>query len=258
MGIGWVDPARGELLARRAPGGSWGYRDGGSPAVEPTALAGLALIASGGEACADRSPAPTSQRPSAAREAAAWLAGLQREDGSLPAAAGPSMPGWATPYAMLLWGRLAGFADRRRRARHWLLSIRGQASRPPAEERGVLGHDPTLIGWPWVAGTHSWLEPTAMAILAVCGDAGCDHPRVKQGLDLIRDRAIPGGGWNYGNNVVFGRALRPSPGPPALRSWPWLLAARAIAPPSRPRWPISAASCPRSAPPPPSAGASWD
>jgi hypothetical protein len=33
---------------------------------------------------------------------------------------------------------------------------------------------------------------------------------------LILDRAIPGGGWNYGNKAVFGRTLRPQPGPTGL------------------------------------------
>jgi hypothetical protein len=213
VSVQWVDRARRELLSRRGPDGSWGYRDGGSPAVEPTALASLALLATEGD------PASSAAGPrelSVARAAATWLAGLQREDGSLPAAAGPSMPGWATPYAMLVWSRLAGFGDRRRRARGWLMSFEGRPMPSSAPGRGVLGHDPTLIGWPWVGGTHSWLEPTAMAILALCNEGCRDHPRVHRGLSLIRDRAIPGGGWNYGNNVVFGHRLRPQPGPTGI------------------------------------------
>jgi hypothetical protein len=198
------------------PGGSWGYRDGGSPAVEPTALAALGLIATGSGMCSDSSPTGTTGRLAAVRRAAAWLAERQREEGSLPAVAGRSMPGWATPYAMLLWGRLEGFDGRRHRARDWLLGVEGQPLRPSAEDRAVLGHDPGLIGWPWVAGTHSWLEPTAMAILALCGEGCRDHPRVRRGLSLIVDRAVPGGGWNYGNTIVFGAALRPQPGPTGI------------------------------------------
>ncbi len=41
-------------------------------------------------------------------------------------------------------------------------------------------------------------------------------PACARGLSLIVNRAIPGGGWNYGNNVVFGRALRPQPGPTGI------------------------------------------
>ncbi len=42
------------------------------------------------------------------------------------------------------------------------------------------------------------------------------HPRVRDGIRLLIDRAIPTGGWNYGNSKVFGRCLRPQPGPTAL------------------------------------------
>src|SRR5262249_10379671 len=84
------------------------------------------------------------------------------------------------------------------------------------ENRGVIGHDTSLIGWPWVEGTHSWLEPTALAILALAGEGLGDHPRVRDGVRLILDRAIPSGGWNYGNKAVFGRMLRPQPGPTGM------------------------------------------
>jgi hypothetical protein len=212
----WVERARRELLSRRAPTGSWGYRDGGSPAVEPTALAGLGLIATEGAPHFDSLAAGTTGVPAAVRPGAAWLAGLQRDDGSLPAVPGSPTPGWATPHAMLFWSRLEGFEERRRRARDWLLSVSGQPLSPAVEERGVLGHDPSLVGWSWVANTHSWLEPTAMAILALCREGCQADPRVGQGVSLIVDRAIPSGGWNYGNNVVFGRALHPQPAPTGI------------------------------------------
>ncbi len=145
-----------------------------------------------------------------------WLAGIQRPDGSIPAAVGPAMPSWATPHALLLWGGLDGFDRQRRQAREWLLDVEGRPFPLSSEERGVVGHDATLIGWPWVVGTHSWLEPTALSILALCREGLGDHSRVGRGIGLILDRAIPGGGWNYGNNTVFGRTLRPQPGPTGL------------------------------------------
>ena len=33
---------------------------------------------------------------------------------------------------------------------------------------------------------------------------------------MIIDRALPHGGWNYGNKVVFGHELRPQPGPTGM------------------------------------------
>lgn len=45
--------------------------------------------------------------------------------------------------------------------------------------------------------------------LARAGKAG--HQRAVDGRRLLVDRAIPGGGWNYGNAMLFGTALRPQP-----------------------------------------------
>ena len=55
-----------------------------------------------------------------------------------------------------------------------------------------------------------------MAVWALCEEGCLRHSRVEQGVCLIRDRAIPGGGWNYGNNIVFGHPLRPQPGPTGI------------------------------------------
>lgn len=197
----WIAGARGELQGRQAPDGSWSYRPGRTAGAEPTAMAALGLLATGDD------------RPVEVRRAGEWLAGLQREVGSVPATPGVSMPGWTTPHALLLWGRLGGFEESRRRAREWLLRVAGKRMPAGPETRSTLGHDPTLVGWPWVAGTHSWVEPTAMAILALRGESLGDHPRARAGLAVIVDRAIPSGGWNYGNKSVFGRVLRPQPGP---------------------------------------------
>jgi hypothetical protein len=144
------------------------------------------------------------------------LAAIQREDGSLPVSQSLATPGWPTPYALLLWSGLMGFDGARLRARNWLLGCQGRPIPRTDETAKVVGHNSTLIGWPWVDGTHSWLEPTALAILALCREDHGDHPRVRQGIGLILDRAIPRGGWNYGNKSVFGRALRPQPGPTGL------------------------------------------
>ena len=80
----------------------------------------------------------------------------------------------------------------------------------------VFGHDATARGWPWVQGTHSWVEPTALVTLALCGEGLHDHGRVKAGIHLILDRSLKSGGWNYGNPAVLGRELRAQPGPSGL------------------------------------------
>jgi hypothetical protein len=150
------------------------------------------------------------------RSSADWLAAFQRPDGSLGVSAALPDPGWATSYAVLLWGALGGYRPPRERAARWLLGQEGIPVPNLAPPERTVGHDTSLVGWPWVADTHSWLEPTAVAVLALRRGGEGDHPRVGAGLRLIRDRAIASGGWNYGNNVAFGRELRPQPAPTGL------------------------------------------
>lgn len=199
----WAYEAQRELVRLFRPRAGWPYRDSGEPAVEPTALAALALLAAG-----------NNRAPALARESARWLARIQRPDGAVGPNESLSAPAWPTSYALLLWRATAGEAASADRAANWLLKARGETFVKP--DASPLGHDTTIPGWPWVDGTHSWLEPTALAILALRRAGRGDHERVRRGLELIRDRAIPEGGWNFGNNVVFGASLRPKPGPTAL------------------------------------------
>jgi hypothetical protein len=91
------------------------------------------------------------------------------------------------------------------RATHFLLESSGnhfrrKAGDPPA-------HDTLLKGWPWVAGTHSWIEPTVLSVLALRMVGHGQHDRVGEAIRMILDRQLPHGGWNYGNTLVFGREL---------------------------------------------------
>ena len=67
-----------------------------------------------------------------------------------------------------------------------------------------------------------------MALLALGVNGKAAHPRVREGVRVLRDRAIPGGGWNVGNTVVFGTTLRPQPATTGLA----LLALAAVDGPS--------------------------
>ncbi len=222
---GWTACAVDELLRSRHRCGGWGYRSDLDPSVEATALACLGIWS-----CR----ALTQQ--TAAREAvergARWLRSLQAADGSLGITSKLPNPGWATPHAVLIWNALAAYAPARQRATAWLLEQKGTTLTPETAYLGAAaGHDATLVGWPWVADTHSWIEPTAMAILALQSERLGDHPRVAEGVRLILNRALREGGWNYGNTSVFGRQLRPQPGPTGLA----LLALASQARPARPK-----------------------
>jgi hypothetical protein len=52
-----------------------------------------------------------------------------------------------------------------------------------------------------------------MAVMALRRSGRFDCDQVRHGSRLILDRAIRGGGWNYGNTMVFGADLRPQPAP---------------------------------------------
>jgi hypothetical protein len=206
----WAALGRKNLFTRRKRMGVWGYRTDSHPSVEATALACLGLwCSSGGDASA--------AEESAVHHGADWLVSMQQADGSLGIAPSVLRPGWPTGYALLLWGLLGCHELARVRAVAWLLAEKGQPiSNEDPRAASIVGHDPTMIGWPWIEGTHSWVEPTALAILALSRQGLGDHPRVVEGGRLLCDRSLEHGGWNYGNRAVFGRELRPQPGPTGL------------------------------------------
>lgn len=187
----WVQSALNRLASMR----KWGYHSSGATAAEPAALAALALLAH--------------HRPRDAARPLAWLTAQQATDGSVGVTDSQSQPAWTTALAILAWLQADSAHESRygqiKRAVEWLLVMRGD----PLAQSADLGHDSTLIGWPWVRGTHSWIEPTAWSVAALKAAGYAAHPRVREGVRLLIDRLLPGGGCNYGNTFVLGQALRP-------------------------------------------------
>ncbi len=194
----WRTTARRTILdGRRARDGAWGRDPSGSPRVEPTALALLALTRD------DDSPAARS----IAVQACDWMAGLQNPRGGLPLSAGLEESSWPTSFAILSWNVLDIHPEARVLARGWLLDS-------GSDEPSSAGEDPG--GWPWVQGTFTWIEPTALALIALALEGEERHPRCLEAVAMIHERALNGGGWNAGNKAVFGRELRPQPTSTAL------------------------------------------
>ncbi len=176
-----------------------GYRAEQAPYSEPTALAALALTAHG-------------QLDSAGR-GLAWLANAQNPDGSVGPSATQRAPAWPTALAILAWASGArAYDDNVKRAVHWALAFAGRAY-PRHKE---MGHDPSIPGWPWVAGTHAWVEPTAWHLIALKQTGHGVHPRAREARRLLMDRLLPEGGCNYGNTSVLGQYLRPHIAPTGL------------------------------------------
>jgi len=116
---------------------------------------------------------------------------------------------WPTYLAVLAWHQSPEHQQNQAKAVHFLLNTSGKHW--PKKPDSPAAHDPNLKGWPWIGGTHSWVEPTglAMTTLRIAGYGG--QARVREGVRLLLDRQLPHGGWNYGNTQVFGHELRPMP-----------------------------------------------
>lgn len=196
----------------RAPVG--GYVADGPAATEPTALAALALIGAGRAEQAQRALDWLNQNQKLGHD--------QKPGGHLGTTPRHDQAGWATSLAVMAWTAAltrgsdaspgsnraregdASQAERVDRAVRWILELRGEV----LHDVEYLGHDTTLVGWPWVGGTHSWVEPTALHVLALKSAGLHQHPRVREGIRLLVDRQLPAGGCNVGNTVVLGRTLR--------------------------------------------------
>jgi hypothetical protein len=190
-----------ELSLRQLPCGGWAALASSSqPAIEPTCYATLAL----------------GSLPSGDIERAQdFLLRTQNLDGSWPAVLGDDQGGaYVTSLAVMALRDLAAAIAARLRAVHWLLNCAGKESnwfwkwKFRTADRHVR-FDPDKYGWPWFPDTISWVVPTAFAILALnqipCSCDGFEGIplRVDRGIQMLFDRACPGGGWNAGNGVVY-------------------------------------------------------
>jgi hypothetical protein len=127
-------------------------------------------------------------------------------------------PCWPTALALLAWSAAArggggtAWSSCIGRAQDWICRLRGETQGRSDD----VGHDSTLVAWPWVEGTHSWIEPTALHVLALKAVGQAHHRRVREAIRLLIDRQLPQGGCNYGNTFVLGQQLRPHVHPTGL------------------------------------------
>jgi len=139
----------------------------------------------------------------------AYLASLQGSDGRICIDRNSSTASWPTALAIMAWNHSLKFQQNRESSVQFLLEFSGQHF--PKPENSIIGHDPSILGWPWIADTHSWVIPTGMAMIALQIAGVGQHTRVDQGADMLIDRQLPHGGWNYGNTLAFGKTLHPLP-----------------------------------------------
>lgn len=167
------------LRAARNADGGFGPRPGVPSEPEPTALATIALDDDGGRS---------------------WLAGRQAADGSVPFDAALVVNDSSTALAAIAFG---GGSEHERALDHLEASL---ARTTPST--ASVPHDESVHGWAWTEGTFGWVEPTSRGVLALRLYRPT-APSIADGVGLLRDRESAGGGWNYGNRVVYGVDLPP-------------------------------------------------
>ena len=184
------------LVAARNPDGGWPYYAGKTSRLEPTAWALLALRAAGGGGSLE--------------PLLAW----PRRDGWFVDRSSDAVNIGINALAAIVLGALVPDAPAGRALAAALVEARGM--KLPQSPSFV--QDNSLQGWPWIDGTFSWVEPTALAVIALKRHRSLPgaQARIAEGERLLLDRACRVGGWNYGNANVLGRQLEPHTPPTAL------------------------------------------
>lgn len=185
-----------DLISRALGDGSFPAGRGGRGRPDSTAWAVLALEA-GRTGGALLEPARR------------YLRSVQAGDGRIPVHPDYREAYWPTAPCILAWLGAPGPKPYLERAVDFLLTHKGVHWERKPED--FVEHDTAIKGWSWIGGTHSWVEPTALGIIALRLAGHQQHPRVEEAVRMIMDRQIRGGGWNYGNTCVFGQQLRPMP-----------------------------------------------
>lgn len=167
------------LRGRRSPDGGFAPGPAGTPEIEPTVLATLALDDGEGRS---------------------WLAARQQPDGGFDDPTGrPESPSTAALAALVLDDLPAA-----RRALAHAVSRRSLPlpNAPDPSERS---------GWGWTEDARSLVEPTCRVLTAVKALTPRDEPTRAEALRLLTERRCAEGGWNFGNASVFDVDLRAYP-----------------------------------------------
>jgi hypothetical protein len=137
------------------------------------------------------------------------LAADQLPDGRVCISPDHPAAAWPTSLAVFAWHQSPEHRKNQARGAEFLITSSG--THFPRAADSATAHDSNIKGWPWIADTHSWAEPTALALMALKIAGYGEHQRVKEATRLLLDRQLPPGGWNYGNTFVFDQELRPMP-----------------------------------------------
>jgi hypothetical protein len=191
-----MDTPTAYLLSTQNADGGWGYQPQAASRVEPTAAAVLAL--------------PVDEP---ARElAVAWLIAVQHADGGWGTGRPEDSGDWTTAWGVLALQSARPDAGAIEQGQRWLLEVHPWT--PPADSanraaRTDFEQDFTLRGWPWRPNETPWVEPTALAMLALAPLAAdpATRSRLDEGVRYLVNRRCDPGGWNVGNPTMLGAPM---------------------------------------------------
>jgi hypothetical protein len=184
------------LTERFIDGGGFMNNAGGAPRTDATCWSILALNCAG-------------KYQELIQSARRYLAYTQVADGRVCITHEQPETCWPTSLAILAWQGAPDHQQSQETAVRFLLE-RSEVLTPKTW-KDIVGYDTTLRGWSWTANTFSWVEPTALAIIALRVVHRQNHSRAQDAVAMLMDRQLPDGGWNVGSTIVFGQALRPMP-----------------------------------------------
>jgi Prenyltransferase and squalene oxidase repeat len=203
------------LLGAQNKDGGWGHRTGLASGIEPTSWAAVALA---------NLPDLEGTQTACAR-AEKFLRSTQLSNGSWPAVPGQKTGCWVTSPACLALYVLGGADACVAKATAWICRTWPAegglwwrfltALHRPSSETPL---DYSLRGWSWTPRTSSWVEPTSYALILLNRLAPSLRPRtaprrISLAERMLLDRAIPTGGWNCGDPLVYGVLGVPRVGP---------------------------------------------
>jgi hypothetical protein len=186
------------LVATQAPSGGWGYEPDQRANVEATSAVVLAL-------------ADVAEAGPARARGLAWLVAAQHADGGWGYSPDDTESSWQSAWAVWALAGSDSVSEECAKGVSWLLSVPSAqftADELSGVER-ILAIDVSIPSWPWRSGETTWVEPTALALVALraAGAGEAARSRISAALDYLGDRRCRGGGWNFGNPYMLGSYL---------------------------------------------------
>jgi hypothetical protein len=195
------------LLSAQHESGGWGYQSGHKPVVEPTAAVILALR--------DNSTANSS-----IQRGIDWLLSCQNPDGGWGINENDHESGWHTSWALMALLSISQGEKQISSGVQWLTTV---ATLDVPKEQFLNGQVPKTstvgaLAWPWLPGQVCWIEPTALALLALQRNSASllAIARINAALEYFRQFRTPSGGWNVGNAGPLDTIIIPRAYPTSL------------------------------------------